>query len=156
MPARLPTAAWGLVKEVARHLLRRPVVGFVVCARQGPGGPLLLIRRGDTGGWAPPGGTLEWGETFSQAIPRELREESGCQLLGPATLLGLTSRPDRDPRFHAVTAVFGATVGPPCAPPDNSLEVLEVGFFDEAALPPLSHGLTDVVRAALAGTLTFD
>ena len=29
---RIPKAAWGLVKEVARHLLRRPVVGLVALA----------------------------------------------------------------------------------------------------------------------------
>ena len=31
-------------------------------------GRWVLIRRGDTGEWALPGGTLEWGETLRKGI----------------------------------------------------------------------------------------
>ena len=142
----IPKAAFGLIKEVARHLLRRPVVGFVAYATT-PDGHLVLIRRGDTGLWALPGGTLEWGETLRDALGRELKEEAGVELTRAGELLGVYSDPSRDPRFHAVTIAVSAAVDHPSAPPMNPLEILEVGLFAPDALPDhLSHGLGDVVR----------
>lgn len=71
----LPGAAFGIIKEAARHVLRRPVVG--VCAfAKARDGRILLVRRRDTLEWALPGGTLEWGETLESCIRRELLEES--------------------------------------------------------------------------------
>lgn len=148
---RIPSYAWGIVKEVARHLLRRPVVGLVVVARD-PEGRIVLIRRGDTGQWCLPGGTLEWGETFRQLLPRELDEEAGVELLEPGALLGAYSNPGRDPRFHAVTLVVSAKVSAPKKPPMNGLEILEVKAFAEADVPKdLSHGMSEVLSRALAG-----
>jgi len=148
---RIPRAAWGLVKETARHLLRRPVVGLVACARTRDG-KVLLIRRGDTGEWAPPGGTLEWGETLRTTLERELREEAGVELLEAGPVLFVASDPSRDLRFHAVTVVVGAVVSQPGPAPLNPLEVREVGLFDAGRLPtPLAHGLTDVMKRALEG-----
>src|SRR5688572_21569951 len=66
---QIPSGAFKIVKEVARHLLRRPVIGIVAAART-VDGRWLLVRRSDTGKWALPGGTLEWGETFRSAITR--------------------------------------------------------------------------------------
>lgn len=149
---RLPSAAFGIIKEAARHLLRRPVVGLVALARDDAGN-IVLIRRGDTGEWCLPGGTLEWGETFREALPRELREEAGVELLEAGALLGVYSNPGRDPRFHAVTAVFSARVSAPRQPPMNPLEILEVRAFAPAELPaPLSHGMSDVLTRALTGS----
>ncbi len=148
---RIPKFAWGLVKEVARHLLRRPVVGLVALARD-PDGRLVLIRRGDTGEWCLPGGTLEWGETLQATLPRELLEEAGVQLLESGPILGVYSRPDRDPRFHAVTVVVSAKVSRPTRAPMNGLEILEVASFADSELPPtLSHGMTDILHRALQG-----
>lgn len=148
---RIPKAAFGIAKEVARHLLRRPVVGLVAVARDVEG-RVVLIRRGDTGEWCLPGGTLEWGETFKEMLPRELMEEAGVELLEAGELLGLYSNPNRDPRFHAVTAVVAAKVSAPVRPPMNPLEILEVKAFDVKDLPsPLSHGMSDVLNRALSG-----
>lgn len=148
---RLPKAIWGLVKETARHLLRRPVVGLVAVATD-PQGRLILIRRGDTGDWCLPGGTLEWGETLRAMLPRELLEEAGVDLLEAGELLGVYSNPDRDPRFHAVTMVVAAKVTAPHRAPMNPLEILEVKAFEPTHLPAtLSHGMTDVLQRALTG-----
>jgi len=153
---RIPRAAWGLVKETARHLLRRPVVGLVACARTRDG-RVLLVRRGDTGEWAPPGGTLEWGETLRSTLTRELQEEAGVELLEAGPVLFVASAPHRDLRFHAVTVVVGAVVGEPTRPPMNPLEVREVRLFDEDALPsPLAHGLTDVMQRALRAEVGWE
>lgn len=147
---RIPRGVWSIVKEVARHLLRRPVVGLVAVAFV-PDGRLLLIRRGDSGEWALPGGTLEWGELLRTSLPRELEEEAGVRLLEAGSLLGVYSDPSRDPRFHAVTVVVSAKVSLPEKPPMNPLEILEVGLFDRADLPVLSHRMTDMLERALRG-----
>jgi len=148
---RIPRGVWGLVKETARHLLRRPVVGLVALARV-PDGRIVLIRRGDSGGWALPGGTLEWGETLRDSLARELKEEAGVELLEAGELLAVYSAPWRDPRFHAVTVVVGAKVTLPVQAQANALEILEVKLFPDDALPAeLSHGMTDVLARARAG-----
>jgi 8-oxo-dGTP diphosphatase len=150
---RVPSGVWKTVKEILRHLLRRPVVGICAVARTRDG-RFVLIRRADTGKWALPGGTLEWGETFRASIERELWEEAGVRVEALGELLGVFSDPSRDPRFHAVTALVEATVSEPAAEPDNPLEILEVGLFEEQRLPPAeacSHGTSDFLRAARGG-----
>jgi 8-oxo-dGTP diphosphatase len=71
-------------------------------------GRLLLIRRGHPpfeGMRALPGGFVEVGETVEDACRRELREETGVRA-GRLRLIGIYSRPDRDPRGHSVSAAF--------------------------------------------------
>ena len=109
---RIPSGVLKIVKEVLRHLLRRPVVGIAAAART-PDGRLLLIRRADSGLWALPGGTLEWGETLRSAITREVFEETGARVTALGDMIGAYSEPGRDPRFHAVTLVVAASVTDP-------------------------------------------
>lgn len=140
-----------IVKEVARHILRRPVVGVAAAARTADD-RWLLIRRGDSGQWALAGGTLEWGETIEHTLFRELREEAGVEAARIERLVGVYSDPSRDPRFHAVTVVIETIIEPPRLPPDNPLEILEVRLFPRAELPEtLSHGMTIMLKDALAG-----
>lgn len=147
---------WLILKEIGRHILRRPVVGVLIAARTEQG-QWLLLRRGDTGEWAMPGGTLEWGETLRQAATRELAEETGARVLSLGRLLGVYSAPERDFRFHAVTVVVEARVTAPSASPHNPLEVREVRLFEEHELPEhLSHGTLDMLRNALRSELTWE
>ncbi|MDX2051347.1 MAG: NUDIX hydrolase [Polyangiaceae bacterium] len=147
---------WGIIKEVGRHVLRRPVVGILAAART-PDGRWVLIRRGDTGLWALPGGTLEWGETLRTSIERELFEETGCRVLRLGTLAGVYSDPARDFRFHAVTVVVYADVSTPECAPMNALEVKEVSLFETDALPNnLSHGMSDILEHARSGRVTWE
>jgi 8-oxo-dGTP diphosphatase len=140
-----------LVREATRHVLRHPVVGVAIAART-PDGRWLLIRRRDTGGWAFPGGTLEWGETLSQGAIRELAEEAGADLIGACELFNVYSRPERDYRFHAVTILVTATVSEPTRSPNNALEIADVGLFARADLPPaLSMGMSDMLNDVLQG-----
>jgi 8-oxo-dGTP diphosphatase len=144
----LPSSVIGLMKEVARHLLRRPVVGLAVAAHTADG-RWLLIRRGDTGTWALPGGTVEWGETLRSTFDRELEEEAGVTGATFERVVGAYSRPDRDPRFHAVTIVVSALVPPPSRLPMNRLEIREVRLFREDELPsPLAMQMDDMLAAA--------
>lgn len=148
--------ASGIVREVARHLLRRPVVGAATVARTADE-RVLLIRRGDTGEWALPGGTLEWGETLKQSIQRELLEEAGVEQARIGRLVGTYSQPDRDPRFHAVTVVVETRIEPPARAPMNPLEIREVRLFEPSELPAqLSHGMTLMLSDALSGVTRFE
>jgi 8-oxo-dGTP diphosphatase len=147
-PMNVPSGVWRLVREAARHLLRRPVVGVAAAART-KDGRWLLIRRGDTGDWALPGGTLEWGETLRDAVVREVREEAGARIETLGDVSGVYSRSDRDVRFHAVTVVVRAQVSEPEEPPDNPIEIREVRLFTDDALPPnIGMGMADMIRDA--------
>ena len=147
----LPKAAYGLVHEATRHILRRPVVGICAVARTDDG-RFLLIRRGDTGTWCLPGGTLEWGETLRDSIGRELEEEAGVVEHELVRVLGAWSRPSRDPRFHAVTVGVECKVKAPAKPPKNPLEIREARLFREDELPEeLAFDLHDILAVARKG-----
>ena len=149
--SRLPKRIIGILHEIARHLLRRPVVGIaaVACTDDGR---VLLVRRGDTGTWALPGGTLEWGETFTEALPREIEEETGARWVELDRVTGVYSRPDRDPRFHGVTVCVIGRVEGPVRGPKNSLEIREARLFSRDEIPErLAMGMRDMLDDALNG-----
>lgn len=156
---QIPSGALKVVKEVLRHLLRRPVVGIAAAARTADG-RMLLIRRADSGKWALPGGTLEWGEQLRTAITREVFEETGAEVLALGEVLGVYSAPERDPRFHAVTIVVAATVGEPQGARVNPVEISEVRLFrdDELPLGPeqTSHGMSDMIANASSKKLVWE
>ena len=147
--AWLPPEVVGLGKEILRHLLRRPVTGLAVVASTDDG-RIVLVRRGDTGTWALPGGTVEWGETLRSTLRRELLEEAGIETSELGRLVGVYSRPDRDPRFHAVTVLVTARVEPPVRRPMNPLEIREARLFALDTIPrPLAMGMDDFLDAGL-------
>jgi 8-oxo-dGTP diphosphatase len=149
--ALLPRGAITLLREIGRHILRRPVVGVLVAARADDG-RWLLVRRADTGTWSLPGGTLEWGETLRASIERELREEAGAGGVGAIELVGVFSAPGRDLRFHAVTVVVRCRVDAQARGPENPLEIREARFFAEPDVPePLALGQSDLFAAAKSG-----
>jgi 8-oxo-dGTP diphosphatase len=153
MRFRISKGVFVLVKEIARHLLRRPVVGIAAAARTGDG-RWLLVRRADVGEWAMVGGTLEWGETLRACIARELAEEAGIDQCSVGRLVGVFSRPDRDPRFHAVTVVVECLIDPPARSPSNPIEIIEVGLFSAEELPgSLAMQMRDMLDAAILASV---
>ena len=114
----------------------RPSVSAVVLHE----GRLLLQQRADSGEWGLPGGSVEIGETVTDAVVREVREETGYQV-AIGRLIGVYS----DPRFQIVRypdgrvwpdvnlcfdgRVTGGTAEP--APGES----LAVEWFRPAALP---------------------
>lgn len=151
----LPRGSLAILREIVRIALRRPVVGVAAIAQR-EDGQLLLVKRGDTGEWALPGGTLEWGEPLRACIARELAEEAGAHVESLGRLVGVFSEPQRDPRMHGVTVAIAARVSGELRGPSNHLEIHEARFFDVQALPALAFGMLDMVRAALSGSTRWE
>ncbi|MFQ5837503.1 MAG: NUDIX domain-containing protein [Thermoplasmata archaeon] len=71
-------------------------------------GKLVAIKRRYypfQGLFCLPGGIVEYGETVEEAVVREVEEETGLKTK-VASLLGVYSNPDRDPRGHVVSLAF--------------------------------------------------
>lgn len=58
-------------------------------------GDILMIRRTDNGQWGLPAGSLEENEDIEACIRREVREETGLDLLH-LEVIGISSRPERE------------------------------------------------------------
>jgi 8-oxo-dGTP diphosphatase len=71
---------------------------------------VLLVRRGSEpfkGRYALPGGFVDVGETVEAACVREVEEETGVSITDQRLLLvGVYSKPDRDPRGHSVSIAY--------------------------------------------------
>ncbi|HTJ09188.1 MAG TPA: NUDIX hydrolase [Candidatus Binataceae bacterium] len=115
---------------------------------------VLIERRNFPFGWALPGGFVDVGERVEDAAVRELREETTLEVELRA-LLGVYSRPDRDPRGHTVTMVYvGRAHGEPRAADDAK----GIGLFAPAEPPaPLAFDhaeiLADYLRFIRTGEL---
>jgi ADP-ribose pyrophosphatase YjhB (NUDIX family) len=105
------------------------------------GDTILLVRELlDNGRWTLPGGWAEVTDTPSQAVIREIREESGYEAR-PVKLVAVYDRNRHGhPYFYfSIYKLFflcEITGGAPA----NSLETGGVGFFREDDLPELSIG----------------
>lgn len=58
-------------------------------------GQILMIRRRDNGGWGLPAGGLEEKETIQECIIREVKEETGLDILA-LQVIGVSSNPSRE------------------------------------------------------------
>jgi len=72
-------------------------------------GIVLIKRKNDPfkGSWAIPGGFQEIGETLEQTAIREMKEETGLDII-ILDQLRVYSNPDRDPRGHVNSIGFVA------------------------------------------------
>jgi len=95
---------------------------------------LTLIKRGREpfkDCFALPGGFVKYGETVENAAVREAKEETCLDVHG-LSLLGVYSKPNRDPRGHTVSVVFyGKGSGTPKAGDDAK----ELFLFDINQIP---------------------
>src|ERR671924_2131653 len=78
-----------LERDHERALGVRPSVSAVIFDRRRR---LLLQQRSDGGQWGLPGGSIEVGESVSEALIREVREETGLAV-AVRRLIGVYSQP---------------------------------------------------------------
>ncbi len=103
---------------------RNPFPTVDVVVERGDGRILLVRRSNPPIGWALPGGFIDYGESAEAAARREVEEECGVGVL-LTDLLGVYSRPDRDPRHHTLTVVYVGRSRDPVRPGDDAADVQE-------------------------------
>lgn len=107
-------------------------------------GEILLVRERTDGLWCMPGGWADVGDLPSAMVIREVKEESGFDVV-PRKVIGVfdANRTGRPMEFyHAFKIVFLCDLTGGTATPSD--ETSEVGFFPFEAVPDLSTNRTNV------------
>jgi 8-oxo-dGTP pyrophosphatase MutT (NUDIX family) len=94
---------------------------------------VFLVRHSYVAGWHLPGGGVEVGETFLEALRRELLEEGRIELTGEPTLHGLFFNGHVSRRDHVAIYVVRQFRQDRLPAPNH--EIVECGFHDPGALP---------------------
>jgi 8-oxo-dGTP pyrophosphatase MutT (NUDIX family) len=94
---------------------------------------VFLVKHSYVSGWHLPGGGVEVGETFGDALRRELVEEGRIEVLGEPALHGLFLNSHVSRRDHV--AVYLIRNFSQDRLPEANREIIACGFFDAQALP---------------------
>jgi len=99
-------AIYKICKKVDKY------IKLTVDALINEGDKIVLIKRKNPpykGCFALPGGFVEYGESVEKAVEREALEETNLRVK-VKDLVGVYSKPDRDPRGHTVGIAFLCSV----------------------------------------------
>jgi 8-oxo-dGTP pyrophosphatase MutT (NUDIX family) len=94
---------------------------------------VFLVKHSYVSGWHLPGGGVEVGETFLEALRRELIEEGRIELTDEPDLHGLFFNGHVSRRDHV--AVYVVRQFRQDRLPEPNREIVACGFYDAAALP---------------------
>ena len=122
-----------------------PCVGAVIKDDQGR---LLLIKRGHAPGaglWSLPGGRIEPGETDTEALVREIREETGLAVEAGG-LLGTVRRPAGDGDVFDIRDYAATVTGGVLQPGDDAADARWVDATELESLP-ITEGLTETLTS---------
>jgi ADP-ribose pyrophosphatase YjhB (NUDIX family) len=124
-------------------------VGGVLIEPSTVGACVVLIRRGrppSEGRWSLPGGRVERGERLTDALVREMREETGLLVeVGPLVMVAEVI----EPTHHYVILDYACRrLGGELAAGDDAAAVELVPVADVEA-----RGVTDLVASAVAKAL---
>lgn len=116
-------------------------------------GRILLQKRSDNGLWGLVGGLLELNETYTEAMVREVREETGLSV-EPESFLGIFHNHDmiwaNGDKAHTLGAYFTVRILGGELRTDE--ESLELKFFPPEELPDLfAPDHREAVKAFLGG-----
>jgi 8-oxo-dGTP pyrophosphatase MutT (NUDIX family) len=94
---------------------------------------VFLVRHSYVAGWHLPGGGVEVGETFLEALQRELVEEGRIELTETPDLHGVFFNSHVSRRDHVAVYVVRQFRQDRLPVPNH--EIVECGFYDAGALP---------------------
>jgi ADP-ribose pyrophosphatase YjhB (NUDIX family) len=101
---------------------------------------ILLVREREDGAWSLPGGWVDAGASPSEAVAKEVLEESGFRTRAVKVLAvydrdrhGVPDLPWQVYKIFLRCELLGGAAA-------GSIETDEVGFFAEGEIPPLSTG----------------
>jgi 8-oxo-dGTP diphosphatase len=128
-------------------VVNRPIrcVGAIVTDARGR---LLLIQRGhepEAGRWSLPGGRVKPGESDTDAVVREVREETGL-VVAPGRLVGSVERPGPAGAVYDIYDYAAAVTGGRLAAGDDAADARWIGQAELAGL-----ALTSGLARALTG-----
>jgi 8-oxo-dGTP pyrophosphatase MutT (NUDIX family) len=101
---------------------------------------VFLVKHSYVAGWHLPGGGVEVGETFMEALRRELVEEGRIELAGEPVLHGLFFNGHVSRRDHVAVYVVRRFTQDRLPGPNR--EIVACGFFAATALPEETTGGT--------------
>jgi 8-oxo-dGTP diphosphatase len=120
-----------------------PCVGAVIRDDEGR---LLLIKRGHDPGaglWSLPGGRIEPGETGTQALVREMREETGLTVK-VGRLLGTVRRPGLGGDVIDISDYEATVITGRLTPGDDAADARWVDAADLESMP-VTDGLVEAL-----------
>lgn len=146
---------WQFISGVLKIIFRHPVLGVTLVPIL-PNGKIVFVYRRDTQQWSLPGGMVDWGEDIPNTIERELKEETGLNLIKMGRLVGVYSSPDRDPRLHSISILIETKVTGEMIVKDT-FEILEVKAFEPQDIPigDLAHDHDRQISDYLHGKTTI-
>lgn len=113
---------------------------------------VLLIKRrfGSTkGSWALPGGFVLKEESLTDAVHRELKEETGIAVNWLEQLYTFGDDVHRDPRGRVISVAYFALVDPSNLDPKADTDAAEAQWFPLDEVPALAFDHDLIVRTAL-------
>ena len=116
------------------------------------GKKLVLIQRKNPpykDQLALPGGFVDVGETVEEACVREAEEETSLKVK-TKKLVGVFSKPDRDPRGHTVTVAFLCEPVPKSQKPKANTDAASVEVISLTEIPKLDMAFDhlDIIKAS--------
>ena len=147
--------SWRFISTVLGIIFRHPITGITLIPVL-PDGRIVLVQRRDTEKWGLPGGMVDWGEDIPNTAHRELKEETGLELVKIRRLVGVYSAPDRDPRLHSISVLVEVEAKGNLEVKDR-LEIIQAKAYLPEELPSgnLSHDHDRQLKDYLNGLTTI-